>query len=1611
MADNFEYYRNGKLSAMPKSDWTRLFVTTQTRPTAELANKLQKAVPSQLLATKAPTLYAPSGGFVLYLKEGNGLTPQNYRKVLEGLMTSADVVSVLPAFLPTSNEADPIFMTGKLVVHLSSATKEAAKARAKTLDLVVSEDLPMGKDAMLVLQAKAGSDIFALARSFYQMGGARIVEPNIVFQAQSHAVPNDPLYSTQWFLEQSSDKDIDASRAWDYRALNGSQATVAVIDGNGYDMSHPDLAGNIVSAYDAVNQDNDPSPENSSANHGTPCAGLIAAVTNNSVGVAGVGSTYQKVAPCVLGYNASGGNFSTDATVIGRVASWIVGVANVVASSHSYGFGSASFATSVEASYNTMRNNPRGGLGAVLCASTGNDNLLNPTQYPASYGVAVGVGASTEVDARASFSNYGNLCDIAAPGTNTRSTDRQGSAGYDATEYTYFNGTSAACPVAAGVAGLVGGCNLSLTAAQIEDYLLRSCEKVGGYSYSTISGRPYTWSNELGYGRINAEKAVGLALGYGLMGTAVYTLNCGDVYNGDLTGFANDVNNYFGVSWNETGPDQTFQFTLTSRTRVDLQLTNLAQDLDIFVATDLNNSGSTIAYGNNGITQIFEAGTYYVNVDGYNGATGAFTLTMNCVCIPVTSCSSGDYISNFTLNGTSTTANTSCPDFAYTYNTTPSFGLYFGQVNNITVNHGAWAETDRVWIDLNRDNDFDDAGELVYTSAARAINNTGTFQIPANSPYAPVAGSITTRMRIECTYSSFPAGGACTNRTYGEVEDYPVTLYSSYSIPDAGQVYCPGTTGSLSFTVSATTPPTANYTAYYTNGILAPVQVGTGTGSPMTISVPANTDTTAITTFYIYVSSDYNTTQYGQYITTKGQPNVVLRSGGQRCGPGTVQLYSQGAPNQPGGFYRYWDAISGGTLQGTTTNRVWTTPTITGTKSFYVEYISGDGCSSSRLGSVATVSPGPTIIGIAGAGLTYPGEPFTVVGNNLSGVTNVLVNGVSAGTPSSFSGTELLSRIPAGATSGVVTVVKPGCPNGTFSSLTVLTDGTSSKNWRWVRRAYSAGADKLVRVRTTVSGHSYEVGSFSGSVTLDGSGAPGGLQTLTSAGGLDGLLTRHRKDGRLEWAVQFSGAGADEALGLATDKFNYAYVSGYFSGSMTITAASGTPVTLTSAGGTDMFVAKIHPNGYVVYAFRMGASGNDRAEGIDVAPDLRFYVAGSFVGTTAIGGISGTVIPLTSRGNSDAFLAKFTDIGTLYWAIQAGGTGNDFGYGAAADITGGGYLMGSYEGTATFNSSLAGTTPISKTVVGGSDGFVLGVSITGQLNWVASMGGTTNENVRDVAPDPRGTGIVAVGGFSNSATFGSLGSLTATGFYDAFAVRLSNAGAFEWVQKAGGFGQDQAWGVRLDRTGAPAVAMSFSQTANLFSSAATNKMYSYGGTDAAVVVLSPTGAAGTPEHVTGTVGDDFAYSVDTAAAGGFANGFVAAGALSGGTQFRLLGPYVSAGSTDGWVARNSTSAAAVAREILNEDRPVDVDASGLVAWPNPASQSVGGFNLKLNTDKSWTGIATIRIYGADGRVAYTREVQAGFLMQGLALQAALPNGAYTVRVDADKPYHARIVIQ
>lgn len=319
------------------------------------------------------------------------------------------------------------------------------------------------------------------------------------------ADPNDTEYSKQWDLFEAT-AGMNVPGAW--ATSTGSGVTVAVID-TGY-VTHSDVAGNIVAGYDfisdtAVSVDGDGRDSNpadpgdwyatdecgtgtgssNSSWHGTHVAGTIAAVTNNSKGVAGIAYN-AKVSPLrVLG--KCGGydsdiidaiTWASGGTVSGVPAN--TNVAKVINMSLG-GSGACTSATQTAITAAVNR-------GTTVVVAAGNENSNTSGFSPSSCSNVINVAATSRTGARASYSNYGTLVDIAAPGGQTStgtangilSTLNSGTKTASTESYAYYQGTSMATPHIAGLVALMKSANSSLTPTQIESAIKTNARALPG---------------------------------------------------------------------------------------------------------------------------------------------------------------------------------------------------------------------------------------------------------------------------------------------------------------------------------------------------------------------------------------------------------------------------------------------------------------------------------------------------------------------------------------------------------------------------------------------------------------------------------------------------------------------------------------------------------------------------------------------------------------------------------------------------------------------------------------------------------------------------------------------------------------------------------------------------------------------------------------------------------------------------------------------------------------------------------------------------------------------------------------------------------------------------
>ncbi|WP_198117810.1 S8 family peptidase [Massilia rhizosphaerae] len=451
--------------------------------------------------------------------------------------------------------------------------------------------------------------------------------------------PNDSMYSQQWdYFEATGGMNMPA--AWD--KSTGSGIRVAVID-TGY-RPHADLSGQILAGYDFISdtavsndgngRDSDASdpgdwvtagecgsgqPAENSSWHGTHVAGTIAALTNNGTGVAGIAYGAKIVPVRVLG---KCGGYTSDIAdgIIWASGGTVSGVPTIAARAQVINMslgGSGACDTTTQNAINSARSR-----GTVVVVAAGNESQNASNSNPANCAGVIAVAATNRSGGRASYSNYGTIVDVAAPGGDSGdgilSTLNAGTTSPGADSYASYMGTSMATPHVAGVVALMLAKNPSLTPDDVESRL-------------KSSARPFPAScSGCGAGIVDASAAIDAAAGTGgggggttmsetesnnTMSSADSVTTSGTTVNGTM-GSSSDTD-YFVV---QLPAGKTLSATLTP---------NSSSDYDLYI---YNSAGTLLSYSENGTGSVDSATSSntgsstsprYVRVVYYAGGTGS----------------------------------------------------------------------------------------------------------------------------------------------------------------------------------------------------------------------------------------------------------------------------------------------------------------------------------------------------------------------------------------------------------------------------------------------------------------------------------------------------------------------------------------------------------------------------------------------------------------------------------------------------------------------------------------------------------------------------------------------------------------------------------------------------------------------------------------------------------------------------------------------------------------------------------------------------------------------------------------------------------------------------
>jgi subtilisin family serine protease len=444
------------------------------------------------------------------------------------------------AIYHTSDDLVPFVQTGKIYIEFDGSLSEAEKAevlaRHRLAIARVDDD-----ETVTASVASLSDDAVVICASLQGERGIRLAEPGLTTDGElkQFTLPVDALSGNQWHLENrgsingeprglKAGADARVVAAWRLLQGYGSPNVVIGIIDDGFDLTHPDLADRARHPWNFARNDGNVGPEHSVISptignwHGTACAGI-------AIGSLGAGNIVGAAPGC--SWIPVKWKPRLDPEDVARwfdymreKGAWIISC-SWAARAQNY-----PLLTPIAKAIRRCAKEGRGGKGCVVVFAAGNeDRDVNDPGHQSVNGFAnhpdvIAVAASTSTDQRAHYSNFGKSIHVCAPssglgGIDITTADVTGQfvditgtprhKGYAPGDYNeHFGKTSSACPLVAGICGLMLSANPFLTAQEVHDILKSTARRIGERTDYDADGH----SIHFGYGCANAEAAVSVAL-------------------------------------------------------------------------------------------------------------------------------------------------------------------------------------------------------------------------------------------------------------------------------------------------------------------------------------------------------------------------------------------------------------------------------------------------------------------------------------------------------------------------------------------------------------------------------------------------------------------------------------------------------------------------------------------------------------------------------------------------------------------------------------------------------------------------------------------------------------------------------------------------------------------------------------------------------------------------------------------------------------------------------------------------------------------------------------------------------------------------------------------
>ncbi len=478
---------------------------------------------------------------------------------------------------------------------------------------------------------------------------------------------------------------------------------------------------------------------------------------------------------------------------------------------------------------------------------------------------------------------------------------------------------------------------------------------------------------------------------------------------------------------------------------------------------------------------------------------------------------------------------------------------------------------------------------------------------------------------------------------------------------------------------------------------------------------------------------------------------------------------------------------------------------------------------------------------------------------------------------------------------------------------------------------------------TTSTGSPSAGGSSSGTTTAGGSGEGGnpivgfttgttvttGTMGSSSSTGTPMVCDPAPTTGPHTWSKSYGDAGDQYGLAITHDPTGNVIIAGAFSGAL----ALGNN-TLTSAGTSDIFVAKFAPDGTPMWAKSFGDGKNQSARAVAADAQGNIVVVGQFVGSVNFGGGAFTSV---GPNFDDAFILKLGPQGNHIWSKKFGDINSQVPHGVAVGPTGDIAMVGDFQTTMAFDA-------VSITSAGDTDAFVAVFDANGTAKWAKAFGDLAAQSAHAVSFDATGN-VLLTGDTTGAMDFGQ-GPLALSGTQNAWAAKLSAAGTVTWG-KTYGANKASGEGIGADTTGNVYLAGDHEGKIDLGGGA----LDTVGGANVFVAKLDPQGK----ELWSNTYGDSMAQHAKGLSVDGKGHAVVA-GTFSGAIDFGK-GKLPSGGGVDGFVVKLDTLGCGIWQKGFGDASfqsasAVSADATGnvLITGSIAGSATFGGGTLTAMGD-------------------------------------------------------------